>query len=98
MNPTLRFAHKEIRKIKLKEDESQPDSLVITVDFNQNENNMHNLYGYPAFEKALQELGGEHTEENILKACEISGLSRGSVSYDKTVYEPIVIRVQLPKR
>ena len=96
MNPTLRFASREINKIKLKE-QPQADRLIITIDFNRTENRMEELWGYQAYEKALADLGGELTEENISKACLKAGLSKDSINYNEEYVEPITIEIDLPK-
>ena len=97
MNPTLRYAQKELSKIKRIEENNQMDMLTITIDFGRHEDSPK-PYGYPTFLEVLESLGDEHKEEYIQEACRISGLSRGSVRFDdKEDFEPIIIKTPIPR-
>ena len=82
MNTMLRYAQREVTKLKRKDDTSGNTTVDIVLVFDRSEEDMKKLVGYEAFSKALEALGGEHTEDNIHKACEASGLNRKSVRFD----------------
>ena len=82
MNRALLNARNEISKMKRADDASGKTTVDIVLVFDRSEAEMKKLVGYADFEKALAELGGEHTEENIRQACEISHFSRESVHFD----------------
>ena len=78
----LRYAQREVTKLRRDTDTSDITTVDLVLIFDRSEEEMKRLVGYPAFAKALEELGGEHTEANIQEACCISHFSRGSVYFD----------------
>lgn len=82
MNASLRYAQNEIKKLQRANDTSGNTVLDLVLIFNKSEADMKRLTGYPAFAEALEQLGGEHTEANILEACKISHFNCKSVYFD----------------
>lgn len=82
MNTLLRYAQREVDRLKRKKDTSDIGILDLVLVFNRSEEEMESLTGYPAFAEALKQLGGKHTEANIQQACRMSMFSRESVFFD----------------
>lgn len=82
MNTMLRYAQREVTKLRRDTDTSDITTLDLVLVFDRSEEEMKRLVGYKAFAEALEQLGGEHTEANIQEACRMSNFSRGSVYFD----------------
>ena len=82
MNTALRYAEAEVKKLKRSEGKSGFVTFDFVLAFDRSEDDMKKLVGYSAFEEALAELGGEHTEDVIHKACDMSHFNRRSVIFN----------------
>lgn len=82
MNTMLRHAKNEVNRLKESDSYTGGQRVDLVLAFDRSEEEMQKLVGYADFAKALEALGGQHTEENIQEACRVSGMNRRSVRFD----------------
>ena len=72
MNTMLRYAQKEINRLKHRESDKEGAVIELILDFSRCEDDVTRLAGYKYFQEQLTLLPLPHTEESIKKACELS--------------------------
>lgn len=78
----LNAALNEIKRIKKEIGVGEQINVELILKYQPSEENMKRLAGYSLFAKALEELGGERTAENIAKACSRSNFSPENVCFN----------------
>lgn len=72
MNTMLRYAQKEVQRLKHKQNDKEGAVIELILDFSRSEDEVTRLTGYKYFEEQLALLPLPHTQESIKKACELS--------------------------
>ncbi len=93
MNSLLKQVERQIRQLKRENDNSTALYDVVLI-FDRSEEEMKRLKGYEAFIQALEELGGQRTEENIQEACRRSHFHRESVYFGERETEEFPLKIR----
>lgn len=75
MNTMLRYAQKEVQRLKHLQDDSKGAVIELILDFSRSEDEITRLVGYTAFKEQLDLLPLPHDRNSIKKACELSNFS-----------------------